>query len=166
MRRTQERVIRVALVYLCVIFVAVGAWATFATRSFYDSFPGGGHRWVAGDGPYNSHLVGDAGVGFLAVGAALVLAALWMEHRVIQVALIAALVHDIPHLVFHLGHPNPVVGSFDKLLIDGGIAFDVLIAAAALLLSSAAGWRRPRTPAAAAAAAGTSVAGTTRGNRP
>ncbi len=62
-------------------------------RGFYDGFPGGGRQWVAGDGPYNANLVGDAGVAFLAVGVVLLLAAMWMDARLIQAAAVAAAVH-------------------------------------------------------------------------
>lgn len=66
------RLLRAALIYLAANFTAIGLWATVASRNFYDNFPGGGHRWLAGDGPYSAPLVSDAGVGFLAVGAVLV----------------------------------------------------------------------------------------------
>ena len=72
--RTRLRV-RAGLVYLTASFLVVGLWATLNPSSFYDAFPGGGRHWVSGDGPYNAHLVGDAGVGFLAVGLVLLLAA-------------------------------------------------------------------------------------------
>ena len=70
--------VRGGLVYLTVSFAAVGLWATLDPRGFYDGFPGAGRQWVAGDGPYNAHLVSDAGIGFLAVGVVLLLAAVWM----------------------------------------------------------------------------------------
>ena len=82
MTERHHRRILLGLVYLTVTFLQIGVWATFATRSFYDDFPGLGRRWVAGDGPYNAHLASDAGLGFLAVGVVLLLAAIWMERRV------------------------------------------------------------------------------------
>ena len=74
---------------------------------------------MAGDGPYNAHLVGDAGVGFLAVGVVLALAAMWMDARLIQAAAVAAAVHGAPHLLFHLRHPNDSLGSVDTWLSNG-----------------------------------------------
>lgn len=119
---------RAGLAYLTASFLVIGLWATVASRSFYDAFPGGGRHWVAGDGPYNAHLVGDAGVGFLAVGAVLLLATAWLDRRVVQAALLAALVHDVPHLLYHLRHPNDALGSADTLLSDGGLALGVALA--------------------------------------
>ena len=123
-----RRRVRAGLVYLAASFLVVGLWATLNPSSFYDGFPGGGRHWVAGDGPYNAHLVGDAGVGFLAVGMVLLLAAVWMDIRVIQAATGAVLVHDGPHLLFHLRHPNESLESLDTWLSNGGLAFGMLVA--------------------------------------
>ncbi|HWC11839.1 MAG TPA: hypothetical protein VG455_11510 [Acidimicrobiales bacterium] len=124
---------RVGLVYLAVSFVAVGLWATLDSRGFYEGFPGGGRQWVEGDGPYNAHLVGDAGAGFLAVGAVLVLAAVWMDRRVVQAALAATAVHGVPHLLFHLRHPSDVLSGADRLMSNGALAFGVAIAVVLLV---------------------------------
>ncbi len=127
---------RAGLVYLTVSFLTVGLWATLSPRSFYDDFPGGGRQWIAGDGPYNAHLVGDTGVGFLAVGFVLLLATLWMDKRVVQAALVAAIVHGVPHLLFHLRHPNEALGGFDALASNGSLALGTLLALALLVLVS------------------------------
>ncbi|MDQ4068297.1 MAG: hypothetical protein M3203_02285 [Actinomycetota bacterium] len=79
----RRRLVRLGLAYLTVSFLIVGLWATLDPRGFHDGFPGGGRQWVAGDGPYNAHLVADAGVGFLAVGVVLLLAAVWMATRLV-----------------------------------------------------------------------------------
>lgn len=70
--------LRGGLLYLAASFLVVGLWATFDPAGFYEDFPGGGRQWIAGDGPYNAHLTGDAGVGFLAVGVVLLLGAVWI----------------------------------------------------------------------------------------
>ena len=134
-----RRRVRAGLVYLSALFLVVGLWATLAPSSFYDGFPGGGRHWVAGDGSYNAHLVGDAGVGFLAVGLVVLLAAVWMDIRVIQAASGAVMVHDGPHLLFHLRHPNEALGSLDTWLSNGGLAFGMLIALVILVAVSRAG---------------------------
>ena len=128
MTERTRRWVRLGLVYLTVAFLEVGLWATFAPRSFYDSFPGFGQPWVAGDGPYNAHLASDAGVGFLAVGMVLLLAAVWMERRVMQAALAAAVLHGGAHLVFHLAEPNQALGSIEKVLSNGGLFLGVTLA--------------------------------------
>lgn len=134
--------VRAGLAYLTVSCLTIGLWATLGPKGFYAGFPGGGHHWVAGDGPYNAHFVTDAGVGFLAVGAALLLAAIWMERRATQVALVAVLVHDAPHLLFHLRHGGDVLGSVDRAVSQGGLALGVSLAA--ILLAGVTRGRAPR----------------------
>ena len=52
---------RIALIYLVLTGIAVGAWAYGFPAEFYRSFPGLGRSWVSMDGPYNQHLIRDAG---------------------------------------------------------------------------------------------------------
>lgn len=127
---------RAGLIYLTATFLTIGLWATFSTRTFYDNFPGGGHHWVSGGGPYNAHLASDAGVGFLAVGAVLLLSAVWMDRRVVQAALVATILHDLPHLLFHLRHPNELLGSADRALSNGGLGLGVFLGALLLVVVS------------------------------
>ena len=136
-----RRWMRAGLVYLTVSSLAVGVWATFSARSFYEDFPGSGRHWVRGDGPYNAHLVSDAGVGFLAVGTVLLLSAVWMDRRLVQAALAATTVHGGLHLLFHLRHPNEALGGADTLLSNGGLAFGAALAVSLLVALSQA---RPR----------------------
>lgn len=136
MTEQQLRWVRIGLIYLAATSLAVGVWATIAPRSFYDGFPGGGRRWIAGDGPYNAHLLSDAGVGFLAVGAVVALAAVWLDQRVTQAALVAVVVHAVPHLLFHLRHPNQLIGLLDATLSNGGLAFAAILGLALLALVS------------------------------
>ena len=138
-----NRRVRAGLVYLMVSFLGVGLWATLDTRGFYDGFPGGGRHWVEGDGPYNAHLVSDAGAGFLAVGIVLLLAVVWMERRVVQAALVAGFVHGGLHLLFHLRHPSDAIGDADRLISNGALAFGVAVAVALLVTVS----RAPADPA-------------------
>ena len=134
--RTRQRV---GLIYLASTFFFVGLWGTLGTRSFFDGFPGGGHHWVAGDGPYNAHLVSDTAVGFLAVAVVLTLAAAWMERRVMQAALAAAVVHTALHLLFHLRRPSDELPAIDRLLSNGGLALGGLLALVLLVVVSRGG---------------------------
>lgn len=134
MTERRRRRIRLGLVYLAVTSLEAGLWATFAAHSFYDDFPGFGRQWVAGDGPYNAHLVTDAGVGFISVGVVLVLAAVWMERRVLQAALAAAALHGLPHLLFHLRHPNEALRSPDEAVSNGGLLLGVALAILLLVM--------------------------------
>lgn len=134
MTEQKRRWVRFGLVYLTVTFLEVGLWATFAGRSFFNSFPGLGRRWVAGDGPYNAHLTSDAGVGFLAVGLVLLLAAVWMERRIMQAALAAAVLHGLGHLLFHLREPNDALGWVDQAMSNGGLVLGAALAATLLVV--------------------------------
>ncbi|MGI8808376.1 MAG: hypothetical protein ACR2KK_11125 [Acidimicrobiales bacterium] len=140
MTEQRRRWVRLGLVYLTVTFLQVGLWASFATRSFYDSFPGLGRRWVSGDGPYNAHLASDAGVGFIAVGVVLLFAAVWMERRLIQAALVASLLHSLLHVLFHLRHPNESLDWLDGVLSNGALLVGGALAAVLLVVTA-------RTPA-------------------
>lgn len=96
------RTMRIGLSVLAVSQAAVALWALFAPRAFYDDFPGGGSHWVSALGPYNEHLVRDVGASFTALLVLLVLAAIFLERRLVQAALVAWLVYAIPHLGYHL----------------------------------------------------------------
>jgi hypothetical protein len=128
--------VRAGLIYLTVSFLVVGIWATADPSGFFDTFPGGDRSWIANDGPYNAHLMGDAGVGFLAVGVVLLLASAWMDRRVVQAALLAAVVHGVPHLLYHLRHPNEALSGADSLASNGGLGFGSLLALVLLIYVS------------------------------
>jgi hypothetical protein len=123
---------RIGLIYLAVIDLPVGLWAVFAPENFYRNFPGGGRHWVSTQGPFNHHLVTDAGAGFLAVAAALLLAALWMSKPAIIVALVASLAHDLPHFIFHLTHTNHALAAGDQVVSTGGLGIGCVVAAVLL----------------------------------
>lgn len=56
--------------------IATGLWALFATRHWFDHFPGIGAKLVAAEPPYNAHLASDTGAAFLTTGLALIAAAI------------------------------------------------------------------------------------------
>ena len=127
-------VVRIALLYLAVIELATGVWALVDPSGWFRNFPGLGRHWTAVDGPFNHHLAVDAGAGFAAVGVLLVIAAVRMDRRAVQLALVALLVHEVPHLVYHLAH-GTLSGS-DLVISDGGLALGVALAAAVLAYTS------------------------------
>ncbi len=127
--------VRIILVVLAVQNLVTGVWAVLAPRSFYDGFPGLGRHWVSANPPFNQHLIGDAGAGFLAVGVVLAVAALWQHREVVRVALIAFLVNDIPHFLYHVMHPADALGSTDKMLSTGGLGLLAVLALIALIAS-------------------------------
>ena len=117
---------RPALVVLAVPLAWIGIWATFAPRSFYDDFPGP-HSWVSPLGPYDEHLVRDVGAFQLALLAVTLFAIVTLERRVVQAALVAAIVAGLPHLVYHLTATGPL-STWDNVLSLVGLALPVVIA--------------------------------------
>lgn len=78
-----------------------GLYALFAPRAFYHDFPFG-RGWVAALPAYNEHLVRDVGGLFLATGVLLVLAAIWLERRLVIASLVSWLLFAVPHTIYHL----------------------------------------------------------------
>lgn len=125
-----DRVIRAGLAALALVGLAVGGWAAFSPRSFYDSFPGGGRAWVAADGPYNEHLLRDFGDLNLALTAVTVVALVTLVRAVVLAAALAWIVYSAPHLVYHLRHldvydTGDKIGSIAALL--GSLALPAIV---------------------------------------
>lgn len=132
------RLVRPVLMVLAGSAVQLGAWATLAPRSFYDDFPGAGRQWVAGDGPYNEHLVRDFGGLQLALAALLVAAVLRPDRFLVRTAALASALFAVPHFAYHLRHLD-VYSTSDK------VANVVLLANAVLLpMVLLLGTTRPR----------------------
>src|SRR4051794_29333680 len=144
------RAIRVLLAYAAIGVGWVGPWATLAPRSFYDSFPGGGHQWVSPDGPYNEHLVRDVGELNLALLVVLVAAIVWMTRPLILTAAAALITYYLPHFIYHAAHTDPFSAS-DATAELVSLASNVVVGAViiALVLRPAA---RPASERAQAAA--------------
>jgi hypothetical protein len=103
--------LRGGLLALAVSAITVGMWALPTPRSFYDDFPLPVRAWVSTLGPYNEHLVRDVGALNLALGVLLVMAAVVLERRLVQVSLVAYLAYAVPpHFIFHVtkGHAFPL----------------------------------------------------------
>ena len=126
--------VRLALVALGVPNLVTGLWAVLAPSNWFDEFPGWDPRLVAAEPPYNAHLAGDAGAGFLATGVVVLLAAWWAERRAAQVALVAYAAFAIPHAAFHVLNPSPgLTGAEDVqnavvLVVTAVVAIGLLIA--------------------------------------
>lgn len=97
---------RLVLGLLAGVQVVDGLYALLAPRSFYDDFPVG-RGWVEALPAYNEHLVRDVGSLFLATAVVLIAAAVWLERRLVLVALISFLVYSVPHLIYHLLNLEP-----------------------------------------------------------
>ena len=111
----------------------VGIWGTVAPHSFYDTFPGFGHHWVAALGPYNEHLVRDYAAAELGFAVLLALAAWWFSRRLVLVAGAAFLAATLPHFAYHL----TTTGSFDDRRQRGAASAAFMLELAAVAAAMA-----------------------------
>ena len=118
--------LQIGLLLLAVTSISSGLWALFLPRPFYEDFPLPDWNWVSTLGPYNEHLVSDYGAMNLALGVLLVAVAVFLERRLVQVALIAWLAYAAPHFVFHLGQVHHF-SLFDNLMQLSALGFVVLL---------------------------------------
>jgi hypothetical protein len=138
--------LRVVLAVLAVSGATVGLWATFAPRSFYDDFPGGGRSWVAPDGPFNEHLVRDVGALNLALTVLTVAAAIMLVRSLVVVAALGWLAYGVPHVVYHLRHRD-VYDTGDQVASLVSLALVPLLAVVALVVGAKMPASRPRSSA-------------------
>ncbi|HZQ83966.1 MAG TPA: hypothetical protein VFA83_03960 [Acidimicrobiales bacterium] len=134
--------VRVFLGILAVSSLQLGVWATFWPHQFYTTFPGGGHTWVAVNGPYNEHFVRDFGGLNLTLAVLLIAAVVSMSTAMVRTAAVGYLVFGIPHLVYHLRHLDVFTGT-DKAVNAVILSLAVLLALGALLLSLPTSARDP-----------------------
>jgi hypothetical protein len=92
-------VVRGALVVLAAIQLVLGVWTAFIPESFYNDVP-----TVDWTPPYSEHLFRDFGGATLGNALVIIAAALWLERRLVIVALTSYLVFALPHLIFHGKH--------------------------------------------------------------
>ena len=114
--------------------LTIAAWGLIAPHSFYRDFPGDGRHWVSALPPYNEHLLRDFAAAELGFVVLLVAAAIFMERRLVQVALVAWGVSAIPHLGYHLTTTSHY-STTDNVLSIGGLAVEAALPFAMLLLT-------------------------------
>ena len=112
---TRRRLLRTFLILLAIPQVLIGVWALVDPSGWYTTFPGGGNEWLPLFGSYDQHLARDVGSSFLAIGVVLLLAALWMDRRLVLAAGAAYLAYQLPHFVYHLTADN-VLSTGDQIL--------------------------------------------------
>jgi hypothetical protein len=103
-----------------------GAWARFAPRHFFDTFPGFGHQWTAAYPPYNQHLVTDLGATFLALAFLLAAGALVHSRTARWVVLAGVTVFNALHLSFHATHRGSL-HTFDTAASLATLVLGVLV---------------------------------------
>jgi hypothetical protein len=125
---------RVGLVVLAAQGLLLGAWATVSPRGYFDDFPGLGLQWVAGDGPYNEHLMRDYGALNLALGVFTLCAAIWLTRELAVAAALAWIVYAVPHVVYHVFNREGFETG-DQIGIIGGLLLQPLVAVVVLIAS-------------------------------
>ncbi|MGW6447337.1 hypothetical protein [Lentzea sp. NPDC055074] len=94
---------RISLAFIGLTSAYVGVFAYFASRTWYDTFPGFGLRWLPQLGPYNEHFAKDVGAAYLAFTAICVVALVHAKKQaVVLLAGAALLVFNSLHFVYHL----------------------------------------------------------------
>ena len=129
-------VLRLGMVLLIVPQTIAGFWAFIAPRSFYDTFPGFGRVWVAPIGDYNEHFIADTGNLLLVMCLLMGLAALYLERRLVRIALVCWLVFSVPHLISHI-RLSSLFDAADNAGNIGSLGMGVLLPILLLLLT----WR-------------------------
>lgn len=104
---TVSRAVRGWTIALGVGALAQGAWAYFASRSFYDDFPLEGVGWVSALGPFNEHLTTDVGAALLGMGAVAIAVGRAGTASAIRAIAAAFAIFGATHLAFHLGELEP-----------------------------------------------------------
>jgi hypothetical protein len=115
---------------LALTGVDAGLWACWWPRQFYDSFPGFGHHWVMGLGPYNEHLVRDVGGLYLALAIVAIWATVRPRAEVFAMVGLGWLGFNIPHAIYHLRH----LDMFDRVDQVGNVVTLVGVTVLAALL--------------------------------
>jgi hypothetical protein len=131
---TPAWIMRAGLIALAFPSAVIAVWGLISPRGFYGTFPGAGRHWVSALPPYNEHLLRDFAAASLAMVVFLVGAAIILERRAIQVALIAFLAYSIPHLAYHLTTTDHY-STGDNLGSLGGFLVTLVIAVALLALT-------------------------------
>lgn len=160
-RRVEARVILIAL---GGIQFMNGIWATLAPTSFYEDFPLGIGGWVSALPAYNEHLMRDVGGLFLATGFVLLVAALRLERRLVQIALVSYLLFAIPHAIFHYFNLEPY-GTADAVGNAVAIAATVVLPLWLLWAAGREGTRPPRESGAGPGGGSARIAGVPDGSR-
>jgi hypothetical protein len=126
--------VRAGLLYLAITGAYVSIWILLAPKGFYDSFPTGPGHWVSVLPPYNEHLERDLGAAGLGLATLAAMAAVWLDHRLVQATAVAFLVSSLPHFAYHLTTTDrySTVENVESLI---GLALPALIALALLALA-------------------------------
>ena len=112
-----------------------GAWATFAPRSFFTTFPGAGHHWTAALPGYSAHLVADVGAFYLAFALLFAWAAARPSRELIVPVSTAFALFSAIHLAWHSAHLDGFA-TFDAVAQTASLAAMLIASAGAAVVSA------------------------------
>jgi hypothetical protein len=104
--------LRTGLGLLAAVEGVLGLWTLLFPASFYAHVPTANLT-----PPFSEHLSRDFGGTTAGLAVVLTAAALWLERRLVVVALLAYLSFSAPHLVFHVGHLHAASGPAASVLV-------------------------------------------------
>ena len=104
--------LRTGLWVLAAVELVIGVWTQFFPASFYADFP-----TVDLTPPFSEHLFRDFGGATLGLAIVLGAAAVWLEKRLVIIALLAYLAFAVPHLLFHVSHLDGATGAEVAFLV-------------------------------------------------
>jgi hypothetical protein len=142
--RRHATIIRIGFGYLALQIGLVAIWILVAPQSFYDNFPTGPSAWVSVLPPYNEHLLRDFGSAGLGLTVLAVIAAVWLERRVVQAAAIAIFAGSLPHAIYHLTTTESQ-STGDNVASLIGLFLQVLLPLALLYLATGSRQSEART---------------------
>lgn len=137
--------LRPGLALLATVELTLGLWTLLFPAHFYTTMP-----TVDLTPPYSEHVFRDFGGATLGLAIALTAAAVWLERRLVTVALTSYLAFAVPHLAFHLDHLHGATALAATALVAVLIG-EVLLPVALLILTMRS---MPQTPERDAGATG------------
>jgi hypothetical protein len=117
--------LRTGLLLLAATEFVVGVWTSLFPESFYNDVP-----TVDLTPPFSEHLFRDFGTATLGLAVILGAAAIWLETRLVIVALVAYLAFSAPHFAFHLQHlegTTPVQATVLTGLLAASVVAPILL---------------------------------------
>jgi hypothetical protein len=94
---------RISLAFIAITSAYVGAFAYFASETWYDTFPGFGLSWLPQLGPYNEHLAKDVGAAYLALTVLSLIVLVNVRNQVLVLLTGAVLLtFNVLHFIYHL----------------------------------------------------------------
>jgi hypothetical protein len=128
---SHPRLLRLSLLLLAATPLFVGIGTLFFPHTFYGDFPPGAWHWVDRLGPYNEHMLTDFGGALLGLATLQLLAAWWLDRRLVIAALLATLVQSAAHFGYHLTTTDAYSTS-DNVASLVALGFSVVLSAAVL----------------------------------